>query len=220
MTLRLVDKDLIDLRFAIGTRVECKCSDGWLEGSVVAQFYVQKNFKDGMAVPYQVRLDIGKLIFVPKDVDGCIRRVDFELHSAVQRGDVAKVHALLSTGASMIHVDQMGYTALDLAVTAAATKRDPNGIGLSIVIAMTSAAKDRNAGEVVDELRLQDRYGKTLFHHAVKDTSHEVVAELVSVLHCVGDDTAASVVNQKTCRKDELYARHRACPPWMTAPAW
>ena len=72
--MRLVDADATKLRFEIGERVECNCGQ-WKPGTVVKLFYVQKKFPKGMCVPYQVKLDDGKLIFAPDDVDRIIRKL-------------------------------------------------------------------------------------------------------------------------------------------------
>ena len=77
MSIKLADKDSIQLRFAIGTRVECNCGT-WMAGTVVKHFYAQKSFPEGMCVPYQVRLDNQKLIFAPADEDRVIRELLIE----------------------------------------------------------------------------------------------------------------------------------------------
>lgn len=61
-------------RFPIGARVECNCG-AWKAGTVVRHFYRQKSFEEGVVAPYQVKLDDGKLIFAPADVDRVIRRL-------------------------------------------------------------------------------------------------------------------------------------------------
>ena len=72
MSMKLADIDSTQLRFPVGTRVECNCGQ-WKAGTVVKHFYTQSSFPEGMCVPYQVKLDDGKLIFAPKDVDGVVR---------------------------------------------------------------------------------------------------------------------------------------------------
>ena len=73
MSMRLSDKDTVNLRFSVGTRVECNCGD-WKVGTVVGHFYTQPAFGEGMCVPYQIRLDDGTLIFAPRDDDMVIRQ--------------------------------------------------------------------------------------------------------------------------------------------------
>ena len=84
--------------------------------TVCQLFYRQKSFTEGTCAPYQVRLDNGTLIFVPRDENRCVRLLQNELHEAVKRGDVSMVQSLVCSGASMIAVDSMGRTALELAI--------------------------------------------------------------------------------------------------------
>jgi len=77
MSMRLADADSTKLRFQIGDRVECNCGK-WVAGTIIKHFYVQKTFPEGMCAPYQVRLDDGKLIFAPADVDRVIRKLEQE----------------------------------------------------------------------------------------------------------------------------------------------
>ena len=50
-------------------------SGQWKPGTVVKHFYTQSSFPEGMCVPYQVKLDDGKLIFAPQDKDGVVRKL-------------------------------------------------------------------------------------------------------------------------------------------------
>merc|ERR1719446_243253 len=54
------------LRFPIGTRVECNCA-GWHAGTVVAHWWRDASWPAGKVVPYQVKVDNGPTIFVPMD---------------------------------------------------------------------------------------------------------------------------------------------------------
>jgi tetratricopeptide (TPR) repeat protein len=71
MTMKSEDATTVKLRFAVGDRVECRCGD-WMLGTVVRHFYTQRSFSEGMCVPYQVKLDSGKLVFAPMDDDRVI----------------------------------------------------------------------------------------------------------------------------------------------------
>lgn len=63
------------LRFDVGTRVECNTGE-WRAGTVVKQWYRDPHWPDHKkAVPYQIKLDYGPTIFAPADDDRCIRRV-------------------------------------------------------------------------------------------------------------------------------------------------
>jgi G3E family GTPase len=72
MTMKMSDAETVKLRFAVGDRVECNCGQ-WKPGTITKHFYTQSSFPEGMCVPYQVRLDEGKLIFAPQDVDRVVR---------------------------------------------------------------------------------------------------------------------------------------------------
>jgi len=74
MSIKIAEKDQTVLRFAVGSRVECNCGS-WKPGTITKHFYVQSSFPEGMCVPYQVKLDDGKLIFAPADVDRVVRQL-------------------------------------------------------------------------------------------------------------------------------------------------
>jgi hypothetical protein len=64
----------VPLRFNVGDRVDCSVDDEWIPGTVVKCRYREDDFENGHAVPYQVRLDDGDLVFAPIDDEHCIRR--------------------------------------------------------------------------------------------------------------------------------------------------
>merc|ERR1712216_43329 len=68
------NKMMAALRFAVGTKVECRTGNGWQKGVVVKLLYREA----GMAsvAPYQVKLDSGPLIYVPQDVEQLCRKVE------------------------------------------------------------------------------------------------------------------------------------------------
>ena len=73
--MNIADTATVQLRFPVGTRVECNCGT-WKAGTIVAHFYTQPDFGAGKCVPYQVRLDEGdRLIFAPNDDDVVVRRL-------------------------------------------------------------------------------------------------------------------------------------------------
>jgi len=66
----------IELRFAIGTRVQCRTGqgeDGWSLGTVVKHWYRENRWPRDRVAPYQVKLDDGRLIFAPLDEDRVVR---------------------------------------------------------------------------------------------------------------------------------------------------
>ena len=67
----------INLRFAVGARVECFLDD-WQRGTVLQHWYTQPSFEAGMAAPYQVALDNGMTVHTPKDDDSCVRALTNE----------------------------------------------------------------------------------------------------------------------------------------------
>lgn len=67
----------VELRFAVGDRVECcvqRGEDGWKPGTVVSLWYRAASWPTGQYAPYQIKLDDHEsLIFAPQDRDNCIR---------------------------------------------------------------------------------------------------------------------------------------------------
>lgn len=109
MSMRLADADSTQLRFNIGDRVECNCGR-WVKGTIVKHFYVQKTFPEGMCAPYQVRLDDGKLIFAPADVDRVIRKLEDDSEEATMVDD--EVSGWLS-GADRVWMGSFGAARAD-----------------------------------------------------------------------------------------------------------
>lgn len=64
-----------ELRFELGTRVECNCGE-WRPGSVVGTWWRDPAWPPGKLVPYQIKLDYGPTIFAPADSNACIRKVE------------------------------------------------------------------------------------------------------------------------------------------------
>eukprot|EP00537_Pseudo-nitzschia_pungens_P006498 CAMPEP_0172359754 /NCGR_PEP_ID=MMETSP1060-20121228/3912_1 /TAXON_ID=37318 /ORGANISM="Pseudo-nitzschia pungens, Strain cf. cingulata" /LENGTH=135 /DNA_ID=CAMNT_0013081539 /DNA_START=971 /DNA_END=1378 /DNA_ORIENTATION=- len=67
-----------ELRFDIGTRVLCRigadAEKDWAPGKVVQLWYSEENWPPGSFAPYKVRLDDGRDIFAPGDMDQVIRK--------------------------------------------------------------------------------------------------------------------------------------------------
>jgi len=63
-----------ELRFAVGSRVECNCGQ-WMSGTVVGHWWRDANWPAGKIVPYQIKIDHGPTIFAPQDSDKCIRAI-------------------------------------------------------------------------------------------------------------------------------------------------
>ena len=101
MPARVAEQDDVELRFAVGTRVECNCGV-WKAGTVVRHWYTQPSL-EGRHVPYQVRLDeAGQLIFAPHDEDAVIRRLieEPETDARSRRRRKAKKAPVLPNGAN------------------------------------------------------------------------------------------------------------------------
>ena len=62
-------------RFCVGQKVKCNCGNTWLNGKIVAILYREPHWPQGKYVPYQVRLDSGRLIYAPMDDDRLIQSV-------------------------------------------------------------------------------------------------------------------------------------------------
>lgn len=69
--------DLPDLRFDVGQKVECRIGPdpvtGWAKGTIIQLWYRERNWQPGSYAPYKIRLDDGKYIFAPGDMDQVIR---------------------------------------------------------------------------------------------------------------------------------------------------
>jgi len=69
-------RQLAGLRFGVGSRVSCFIGDRWENGRVIAvgvEAPKAMHAPEGTRLPYQVRLDIGPLVFAPMDNDSVIR---------------------------------------------------------------------------------------------------------------------------------------------------
>ncbi|GFH57899.1 hypothetical protein CTEN210_14375 [Chaetoceros tenuissimus] len=68
---------LPELRFDVGDKVECRVGadevTGWAKGEVIQLWYREQGWQDGSFAPYKIRLDDGRDIFAPADVDQVIR---------------------------------------------------------------------------------------------------------------------------------------------------
>ena len=80
-TPELKEKRLKQLRFGVGTKVECKIggkrgggADGFAPGEVVSLMWRDDSMPPGMVAPYQVKLDNGDLIYAGLDSDHLIRK--------------------------------------------------------------------------------------------------------------------------------------------------
>ena len=69
--------ELPDLRFDIGQKVECRIGPdpitGWAKGTIIQLWYRESNWQPGSYAPYKIRLDDGRDIFAPGDIDQVIR---------------------------------------------------------------------------------------------------------------------------------------------------
>jgi len=71
------ETELPELRFAIGTKVFCRigpdAETDWAKGEVVQLWYTEKNWPPGSFAPYKIKLDDGRQIFAPGDMDAVIK---------------------------------------------------------------------------------------------------------------------------------------------------
>lgn len=66
-----------ELRFDVGTRVLCRIgpdvNKDWAPGEIVLLWYREPNWPQGSFAPYKIKLDDGRNIFAPGDMDQVIR---------------------------------------------------------------------------------------------------------------------------------------------------
>ena len=67
------------LRFDIGTRVQCRigpdAEKDWAPGTIALLWYREPNWPLGSLAPYKIKLDDGREIFAPGDMDQIIRQL-------------------------------------------------------------------------------------------------------------------------------------------------
>lgn len=62
------------LRFEVGTPVQCRVGQAdWLSGVITQLWYREPSWPEGAFAPYKVRLQDGRDIFAPADMDQIIR---------------------------------------------------------------------------------------------------------------------------------------------------
>jgi len=62
------------LRFEVGTYVLCRVGPSdWCPGQVAQLWYREPNWPDGAFAPYKIKLDDGREIFAPADMDEIIK---------------------------------------------------------------------------------------------------------------------------------------------------
>mmetsp|Transcript_99167 Transcript_99167/g.214037 ORF Transcript_99167/g.214037 Transcript_99167/m.214037 type:complete len:502 (+) Transcript_99167:82-1587(+) len=71
-------KGEVELRFQVGSRVQCRTGpgngeDAWSCGTVVRLWYREEGWPASRVAPYQIKLDDSRLIFAPMDDDRVIR---------------------------------------------------------------------------------------------------------------------------------------------------
>eukprot|EP00980_Cylindrotheca_fusiformis_P014454 scaffold3857_cov127-Cylindrotheca_fusiformis.AAC.11 len=67
-----------ELRFDVGTKVFCRigpdATKDWAPGSVIKLWYRENNWPPGSFAPYQIKLDDGRSVFAPGDIDQVIKK--------------------------------------------------------------------------------------------------------------------------------------------------
>jgi hypothetical protein len=70
--------ELPELRFDVGTKVFCRigpdAEKDWAGGTVMMLWYREPNWPPGSFAPYKIKLDDGRDIFAPGDMDQVIRK--------------------------------------------------------------------------------------------------------------------------------------------------
>lgn len=78
-----MDQELPELRFDVGTRVACRIGpNAWAPGTVQLLWYREKNWPPGSYAPYQIKLDDGRNIFAPGDMDQVIKKLEEDTSDA------------------------------------------------------------------------------------------------------------------------------------------
>ena len=63
------------LRFSVGTQVLCRVgADEWAPGQVTQLWYRESGWPEGAFAPYKIKLDDGRDIFAPADMDQIIKQ--------------------------------------------------------------------------------------------------------------------------------------------------
>jgi hypothetical protein len=74
------DAALPTLRFDVSQKVWCRIGPdpvtGWAKGTVVQLWYREQSWPEGSWAPYKVRLEDGRDIFAPGDMDQIIKKRD------------------------------------------------------------------------------------------------------------------------------------------------
>lgn len=73
------EEELPQLRFAVGGRVRCRigpdATKDWMPGTITQLWYTESKWPEGSYAPYRVKLDDGRDIFAPGDMDQVIRKL-------------------------------------------------------------------------------------------------------------------------------------------------
>ncbi len=74
-----LEDSLPQLRFDVGTRVLCRigpdAEKDWAPGTIIQLWYAEKDWPEGAFAPYKIKLDDGRSIFAPGDMDQVIRKL-------------------------------------------------------------------------------------------------------------------------------------------------
>lgn len=74
-----LEDPLPQLRFDVGTRVLCRIGPNaetdWAPGTVTQLWYAEKDWPEGAFAPYKIKLDDGRQIFAPGDMDQVVRKM-------------------------------------------------------------------------------------------------------------------------------------------------
>lgn len=70
--------EMPELRFDMGTKVLCRigpdATKDWAPGTIVMLWYREDSWPPGSLAPYKVKLDDGRDIFAPGDIDQVIKK--------------------------------------------------------------------------------------------------------------------------------------------------
>lgn len=71
------DMEFPELRFDVGKKIMCRigpdAEKDWAPGTIVQLWYAEANWPPGSFAPYKIKLDDGRFIFAPGDMDQVVR---------------------------------------------------------------------------------------------------------------------------------------------------
>ena len=166
-------------RFPVGTRVECNTGD-WSPGVVVAHDHREDAWPANKTVPYQIRLDGGRLIYAPHDSNHVIRRAPTAIiHTLLEEQDIEGLRAQCKVN-TKAQPRQRQVQLLNA----------PNRVGEPPITSLFLREKDPKwiitAAGILEQggadMGATDKNGGTVLHHAARSGNMALVD--LALLYC------------------------------------